>query len=58
MWRTPVPEMAFITAFAIAAGEGTVETEPIPLAPRGLVVEVVSMVSTVRGGTSVARGIA
>jgi len=50
--------MAFITAFATAAGEGTVETEPMPLAPRGFVVELVSMVSSVRGGTSIDRGIA
>jgi hypothetical protein len=50
--------MAFRTAFATATGDGTVETEPMPLAPKGFVVELVSMVSSVRGGISVARGIA
>ena len=42
--------MAFITALAIAAGEGTVETEPMPLEPKGLVGEIVSIVSSVRSG--------
>tara|TARA_B100000929_G_C15154652_1_gene299484 strand:+ start:298 stop:450 length:153 start_codon:yes stop_codon:yes gene_type:complete len=50
--------MAFSTAFATAAGEGTVETDPMPFAPRGFVVELVSMVSSVRGGISIDRGIA
>ena len=35
-----MPEKAFITALAMAAVEGTVETDPMPLAPNGLVVEV------------------
>ncbi|GIS93489.1 MAG: hypothetical protein CM1200mP22_07260 [Dehalococcoidia bacterium] len=46
----PVEEIAFITALAIAGGEGTVETEPIPLAPNGLVGEMVSTVSSIRSG--------
>ena len=56
MWRTPEGEMAFITALAIAAGEGTVETEPMPLEPKGLVGEIVSTVSSVRSGIVVDLG--
>ncbi len=58
MWRTPVPERAFNTALVTAAGEGTVETEPMPLAPRGLVGEIVSMVSRISSGMSVDLGMA
>jgi hypothetical protein len=54
----PVPECAFITALAMAAVEGTVETDPMPLAPNGLVVEVESIVSRIWGGIFVALGIA
>ena len=53
-----MPDRAFNTAFATAAGEGTVETEPIPLAPSGFVVETVSMVSNIKLGTSIDRGMA
>ena len=58
MCRMPVAEIAFITALAIAGGEGTVETEPIPLAPNGLVGEMVSTVSSINSGMCMARGIA
>ena len=53
-----MPERAFITALAMAAVEGTAETDPMPLAPNGLVVEVESIVSRIRGGIFVALGIA
>lgn len=56
MWRTPAVARASRTALATATGEGTVETEPTPLDPRGLVGEGVSMFSMVRSGIAAARG--
>ncbi len=49
-WRTPKLDSASTTALANAAGGGTVETEPMPLAPRGLVGEGVSSVSRITVG--------
>ena len=57
-WRTPKLASASSTALATAAGAGTVDTDPIPFAPSGLVGDGTSSVSRMSGGTSCAFGMA
>src|SRR5262245_8505151 len=55
-WRTQKLASASNTALVTAAGAGTVDTDPMPLAPSGLVGDGTSSVSRMSGGISWALG--